>query len=111
MKTGKYNELAKIVMAALSIFHGPVVESSFNFMGNIIDPKRSKMQMDTYNSYLNTQYYLRAHNTNAIKMFSRKDPIKEPVDKQLCFNMRNAHATNKKIEEEKQAKKKANSSD
>uniref|UniRef100_A0A8C5BWR0 Sulfotransferase n=1 Tax=Gadus morhua TaxID=8049 RepID=A0A8C5BWR0_GADMO len=35
----KFPALSKVVKAALSIFHGPLVEASFNLMGDIIDPK------------------------------------------------------------------------
>lgn len=35
--TGKYPALCQAVKAALSIFHGALVESSFSVMGNIID--------------------------------------------------------------------------
>ncbi|XP_051545988.1 uncharacterized protein LOC127436096 [Myxocyprinus asiaticus] len=38
-ETGKYPGLCQAVKAAMSIFHGPLVESSFNLMGDIIDPR------------------------------------------------------------------------
>ena len=37
MLSGKYPALSKVVAAALSVFHGPQVESSFNLLGDIID--------------------------------------------------------------------------
>ena len=107
-KTGRYNALTKVVLAAFSCFHGPHVESSFNNMGNIMDPKRSKMIMGTYNAYLTTQYYFNTHNTDALKLLSRKDPVTDAVDTELCLNMKNAHTLNKKDEEERSAKKRPN---
>ena len=104
-RTGRYNILAKVALAAFSCFHGPLVESSFNNMGNIMDPKRSKMNMGTYNAYLTSQYYFKTHNTDAIKLLSRKDPVNDAVDTALCVNMKNAHIANKKDEEERNAKK------
>ena len=107
-KTGRYNQLTKVAFAALSCFHGPLVESSFNSIGNIMDSKRSNMCMDTYNAYMNIQYYLRSHNTNALCLFSRKDPIKDAIDSKLCLNMRNSSAMSKAVELENKAKKRPN---
>lgn len=49
-KTGKYPALSQAVKAALSIFHGPLVESSFSGMGNIIDPKSTSMKISTFSA-------------------------------------------------------------
>ncbi|CAL4135756.1 unnamed protein product, partial [Meganyctiphanes norvegica] len=56
-ETGRYNNLSKLVLATLSIFHGPLVESSFSSMGNIMDSKRYSLSIETFNSYLTVQYY------------------------------------------------------
>uniref|UniRef100_K1Q395 HAT C-terminal dimerisation domain-containing protein n=1 Tax=Magallana gigas TaxID=29159 RepID=K1Q395_MAGGI len=42
-KSGQYSALSKVAIAACAIFHGPIVESSFNTMGDIMDPKSSNM--------------------------------------------------------------------
>lgn len=42
-KSGQYPALSKVAIAACTIFHGPIVESSFNTMGDIMDPKSSNM--------------------------------------------------------------------
>jgi hypothetical protein len=36
------------VQAALSCFHGPLVESSFNVMGEIMDKSTTNMDIETY---------------------------------------------------------------
>lgn len=43
-KSGQYPALSKVDIAACTIFHGPMVESSFNANGDIMDPKCSNMQ-------------------------------------------------------------------
>ena len=45
-----YPCLLKVVIAALSVFHGLRVESSFNVMGDVMDKKSSQMNMETYSS-------------------------------------------------------------
>jgi hypothetical protein len=47
-KSKKYPELTKLMKAFLSIFHGPIVESSFNIMGDILDEWSCRMNVDTY---------------------------------------------------------------
>lgn len=42
--------LKKVMKAALSIFHGPQVESSFSIMKNVMDKKAGSMAVDTYSS-------------------------------------------------------------
>ena len=46
----KYPVLSKLVKALLSVFTGPVVESSFNIMGDIIEEDRSRLTTYNYES-------------------------------------------------------------
>ena len=55
-----YPCLFKEVTVALSVFHGPRVESSFNVMGDVMDKKSSQMNMETYSSFQNVKYGLKA---------------------------------------------------
>src|SRR4029434_8751094 len=41
MGLGKYPAFSQVIRGALSIFHGPLVESSFSLMGDVIDTKIS----------------------------------------------------------------------
>src|SRR4029434_9795875 len=41
MSLGKYPAFSQVIRGALSIFHGPLVESSFSLMGDVIDTKIS----------------------------------------------------------------------
>ena len=51
--------LSKVAKAALSVFHGPLVEGSFNIMGNIIDAHSSRMAIETHDAFQTTQHFLR----------------------------------------------------
>ena len=64
--------------------------------------------MDTYNAYLTVQYYLKSHNTDALSLLSRKDPVSDAVDTELCMNMKNAHILNTIDEKERADKKRPN---
>ncbi|CAL4074530.1 unnamed protein product, partial [Meganyctiphanes norvegica] len=83
-ETGRYPILTKMIYAILSCFHGPLVESSFNTMGDILDSRSFNLHIDTYNSYQTVQYYLRARGTKAIDMFIREKPHESPIDSELC---------------------------
>ena len=53
--SNKYPTLSKIIKAALSIFTGPQVESSFTMMHDIITPRASRMSVETYSSYMSVK--------------------------------------------------------
>lgn len=55
MKTMRCPALNQVVKAALSIFHGPVVESSFSLMNSIINTSRTKMNMSTWQCCSNSE--------------------------------------------------------
>ena len=54
----KYPVVFKVVRAVLSIFHGPRVESSFSTMGDIIDKKSGRMNIETYAAIQTIKYAL-----------------------------------------------------
>ncbi len=85
-----YPALCKVVAGALSVFHGPMVESSFNVMGDVIDGKSSKTAISTYSAYQTVKYSLRSKNTSAIEMFKRSDVKYGSVDKRMCKDIRSA---------------------
>lgn len=67
-ESSKYPALCKVVKGALSIFHGPLVESSFNSMGDIINPKSTNMSIPTFNAIQTVKYTLKASNKMAVEM-------------------------------------------
>ncbi|ROL41182.1 Dipeptidase 1 [Anabarilius grahami] len=85
--TGRYPGLNHVVRGCLSIFHGPMVESSFSTMGDIIDNKSTSMTMTTFNSIQTTKYTLRSRGQMAIQLFKREDVKLDKVNKVLCRNI------------------------
>ena len=88
--SNRYPLLSKVVIGALSIFHGPRVESSFNVMGDVINVKAGRMKIETYSSIQTVKYALKARKTTALNMFRRKDVWYSPVDKRMCIKLRSA---------------------
>lgn len=88
MSLGKYPALSQVIRGALSIFHGPLVESSFSLMGDVIDAKRSSMKISTFDAVQTFKYVLRSRGKTGIGMFKRDDIKLGPVDKTLCQNIR-----------------------
>ena len=105
----RYPCIYKIVCAALSIFHGPRVESTFNVMGDVIDKKSGRMNMETYGAYQDIKYGLKSRqpssNQRAVKLFSRKERLFTPIDPKLSNNMRNASRTYNRINRQKRKEK------
>ena len=99
--TGKYKSLGNIVAAALSVFHGALVESSFNVMGDILHPKSSRMLTETYSAMQTVKYGLKTKNTTAIALYGRKDVMKSNVDRTLTSKMSSAAGRYKKMKERK----------
>ena len=102
---GRYVALPKVVATALSIFHGPHVESSFNVMGDILDDSSCRMNISTYSSLQCIKYSLRSHSKTAIEAFQRKDILHDPVDRALVVNMvGSSKARRRDLEESSKAK-------
>ena len=107
----KYPVVFKMVIAVLSNFHGPRVESSFNVMGDVLDKKSGRMNMSTYSAIQTVKYGLKARQPSAKHMsvgnFSRGDKHYSPVNEKLAKNMRGAFNSYKqelvKKKEEKEA--------
>ncbi|XP_051512226.1 uncharacterized protein LOC127416743 [Myxocyprinus asiaticus] len=94
-ETGKYPRLCQAVKAAMSIFHGPLVESSFNLMGDIIDPRSTSMNIATFSAIQTVKYTLQSRKQCAIEMFSRDDVKFGTVDRRLCSNINSAGTRDK----------------
>ena len=53
--------LSKFVKGGLSVFHGRLVESSFNTIGNIIDLHSTRMDIAIHYGFQTAQYHLRRY--------------------------------------------------
>ena len=56
----KYPALSKMALATLTCFHGPQVESSFSMMGDILDSRSGRMNIETYGAIQTVKYHLKA---------------------------------------------------
>ena len=68
----KYPVLSKLVKALLSIICGPIVESSFNIMDDIIESDRATMTVENYEGLSRVKYGLKKRGVKAINL--RSDP-------------------------------------
>ncbi|XP_073715805.1 uncharacterized protein [Misgurnus anguillicaudatus] len=105
MSLGKYPTLSQVIRGALSIFHGPLVESSFSLMVNVIDSKRSNMKISTFDAVQTVKYVLKSRGKTGIDMFKPEDIKMGPVDTTLCQNIR-AAGRRDKTDREKRMKAK-----
>lgn len=88
-----YNEykcLKKIVPACLSIFSGPLVESSFSSMKNILDTKCNRTLVKLYSSIQTIRYSLRSKGETALTLYGSEKKDKH-ADKKLTLHMRTAY--------------------
>ena len=83
--------LKVIAKAALSIFHGPQVESSFSLMKDIMNKKAGSMAVGTFSSIQTVKYFLKSRNQSSIGYFRRPQVNHTPVPKALVKNMRSAY--------------------
>ena len=80
----RYPILTKLSLAALTIFHG-----SFSVMGDIMDKKSGRMNVETYSAIQTVKYSLTAKASKSskkqktIQFFHREDRLKSPVAKKL----------------------------
>lgn len=88
--------LSSIVRAALSIFTGPMVESSFSMMNDIIDSRSGRTEIDTYSAIMTVKYQLKSAGVTASNKFNRKDILRDPVDENLCYYIRTSCSGYKK---------------
>ena len=90
--SGQYQMVCKVVLAALSIFSGPHVESSFSVMSNIMQSKSSRLQVETFSALQTIKYSILASHQPSLSLFMKEDFLHEPLYKLLVSNMRKARA-------------------
>lgn len=86
-----YPNLTAAAKALLSSFHGPLVESSFSSMGDLMNEKSGHMTSETYQALQTIRFHLKAKGQSAVEAFKKKDPVRDPVCKRLCVHMKNAY--------------------
>ena len=86
-----FPHLQTVVKSVLSVFHGPIVESTFNLMGDILDERSGRMAVDTLNAYQTCKYAIQASGKSSLDLFRREDVKRDPVSTVLHKNMESAH--------------------
>ena len=79
--SNKYPTLSKIIKAALSIFTGPQVESSFSMINDVVTPRASRISVKMYSSYMSVKYSLISEGKSAAARYSRKNVMRDPINK------------------------------
>lgn len=95
---GNYPSLSKLVKAIISIFHGPIVENTFNSMNYIMDSRSGRMDVRTYSAFQTVRTGIKAKNMSSLEYFHRNDVRFDPVKVNLIKNIQNS---NKRYREEK----------
>lgn len=86
----RYPLLTAAAKGLLSCFHGPIVESSFSEMSDVLCKQKSNMDIETYMAIQTVKSTLAAKKQTAVQYFAKADPVKEPVSKVLVDNMKKA---------------------
>lgn len=106
-QTTAYPKLSKVALAALTCFHGPLVEGAFNIMGDIMDVKSASLGIESLRSIQIVKSSLMAKKTTATEFFRRKDRLYTPVRPGLlekmvsAGRMRNEDLSRKRTEKQR----------
>ena len=77
----KYPALSKLIKAVLTVFTGPLVESSFNIMDDVIEADRTRLTTFNYESLAMIKSSLSAHGQKAVAM-----TISEEMKQNVCHS-------------------------
>ena len=105
MRKGYFPVLCKLVKSLLSCFHGPVVESSFSIMGNIIKPQTASLDCKTFDAIQTVKYSMKAAKKTPVQYFIKEDFIHDKVDPVLVTNVTSSYKQWKVLNEEKKDEK------
>ena len=101
-KTQKYPMLCRVTWAALTIFHGPKVESTFSIMSGILNPQCSRLKTSSVSAIQTVKYYIKASGKSAIDLMKRSKD--DQVNPTLVHNMKMADRRRKRVLQEQKKK-------
>ena len=81
-----YPVFSEVVKARLSTFLGPLVESSFSQMVDIIDKESNRLNIDTYNARMTVEYNLNSKKSS--DFYRWPDILRDPANKDLYYSIR-----------------------
>ena len=96
----KFPGLHSVAMAALSVFHGPAVESSFSVMSNIMDKHKGQMDIEAYDAYMRVKYYLINQKKLTTELYNPR-LVQKQIDLPLCASIWQASARYKAAKKKK----------
>lgn len=88
---GRFPKLCKMALAVLTCFHGPQVESAFSTMGDILDTKSSRTNVETFSLVMSVKYHLKANDKSAVQYYRKADFLHEQVQPKLVNHMTSAN--------------------
>ena len=103
--TGRYSNLPNMALAVLTCFHGPLVESSFNIMGDLMGGRHFGMELPTYSALQTVKYRLgmergdELRQQSAIKLLAVPNPVLDHPPRNLMNNMKLAYSTYSKAKQ------------
>ena len=102
-KSGKYPNLSTVLKAALSIFTGRHMETSFSMTNDVINKRSSQMDIATYGAIMNVKYGLIAKSQSSFQKYHRRNILRDPINHILIYNMRTANSRYTKRLQQKRA--------
>ena len=84
-ETKRYPVLSSIERAFLSIFIRLMVENLFSMINDIIDSRYGRIEINTYSAIMIVKYQLKSAGVIASSKFYRKDILRDPIDRNLCY--------------------------
>ena len=105
--TDRYPTLKKLVTSMLTIFSGPLVESTFNIMDDIVEKDRTKLTVVNYEAIAIIKTTLRKQNVKSTDLKVSPDMKKACIQ---AYNTYQTYLKQKKENEEVRAREKLNAS-
>ena len=99
----RYPMLQKLISATLSIFSGPLIESTFNIMDDIVEKDRSKLTVENYEAVAIIKTAIKRQKISAVQMTIHANM------KKACITTYSSYkqylATKKQVKEQKKEQK------
>ena len=99
-KMGSYPGMCAAILPLIFIFYGPQVEGSFIAMGDIIDGKTCRTDIETYSAIQTVKYGLRARKATSVSFLRKEDILHDRINASLVRNMAGAYKQQLEVVEE-----------
>lgn len=82
----KYATLCKVSLAALTVYHGPIVESTFSELSRILNKRTNRLTIPMLSAIQTKKYELKSNKCIALAYFKRSNPKTDPTSLSLEEN-------------------------